>query len=174
MSFQASRGGEKPRMLPKGSDIFISMGFNVRMKKAGMYELSDRRDAIARRVELPEWLSKEIEGRDPLEAVMRAKYPKEDIGESRGHIFMRPPRDLFSSPAVGLDMEVYDQLFDDPRIETVKFYVYSTGYRLVAIWSINADLFVDKARTIRTKPQFMPQMMVPLSLLTALAIPNSH
>lgn len=133
------------------------------------------REIKTRRVELPHWLSSAVlRCVDPLKTVMEASYPEGEIHESRGHIFMRQPRNLFDGPAVGLDMDVYDRLMDEPTIKEVKFYVYSIGYQLVAIWAVSAVDFIDKAKMVQTKPQFAPQMMVPLSALNNCRIPSFH
>lgn len=171
--FQASRGGAKPKMVPASTDIFINMNGS---RKSGMYELSGKRDILARRVELPGWLTEVIRGSsDTLVAVLEAShYPVIDIQESRGHVFMRPPRNLFECPAVGLDMTVYDRLSVEATIQEVKFYVYATGYQLVGVWAIQADEFIRQAKLVQTKASFAPQMMVPLTALCNCRIPTLH
>lgn len=172
MQIQSSRGGAKPRMII-GSDLPITVGGS---RKFGMYEISTKKDVIARRVELPEWLSVMVKmGKaSALETVLGAKNPSIEIGESRGHIFINPPKHLFSTPAVGLDMEVYDRVVGNPSVQRVEFYVYASFYNLVGLWRISADDFIDNAKLVTTKSSFMPQMMVPLTLLTSGRIPSIH
>jgi hypothetical protein len=151
-----SRGGPKPSMLPgKCEDIAIEVNHR---KKFGIYQL-DTRGVLARRVEVPGWLSEAIQSGHAW------SYPSEEIGESRGHIFLRPPRALFSGPAVGVDMEVFERLIHDSRIRLVTFFVYGTNHVLLDVWEISRSAFLLKAKRVQTKDSFMPQMMVEIASL---------
>ena len=162
MTTTNTRGGAKPRMMQGSTDLFLTIGSS---RKSGMYELSADGATLARRVEMPEWLSRMWNGLPGtlLRTVLSAQYPKQEIGESRGHIFMRPPTGLFPCPAVGLDLEIHEIVVARPQIEHVRFYVYATGYALAGVWEISADRYLDHAKIVKTKPPFMPQMMVPLT-----------
>ena len=156
MHFVASRGGAKPRMLNSGQDL----GINVYgQAKLGMYECNG--STMARRVELPTWLS------DVFEGLAKTNFmpPQGDIGESGGHIWLKPYKSLFSSPAVGMDLEAWDLLLRTPTLTEVQFHIYGTRYRLFDVWTCSADNFMNNAKRVQTKPCFMPQMMVPISSL---------
>lgn len=159
---ELARGGAKPRMMPGSTDLLVTCAGG---RKAGMYELHT--NTLARRVEMPEWLSRLWNGLPGslLKTVLNAKanYPATDMPESRGHIFLRPPPSLFTCPAVGLDLEIHEIVVARPQIERVRFYVYATNYALASVWEISADRYLDAARIVKTKPPFMPQMMVPLT-----------
>jgi len=164
MPLSTNRGGAKPLMLsgPSRRDVPITIG---RDRKFGIYERTSH--VLARRVELPMWLQQGLERGTISLAGGRVRMPAEEIGESRGQIYLQPPRELFSGPAVGLDMEVFDLLEADEQIMLVGFYVYSAGYRLVDTWRISRQDFLRHAKLVVTKRSFMPQMMVPLSVLVA-------
>lgn len=170
MQYRLNRGGAKPRMLPpSATELPITIGNG---RKFGIYELSVCGDVLARRVELPEWLSEAfLNGRFDLRTI---RMPKHEIGESRGHIFISPPRELFSEPAVGLDVEIFEAMVRSKTIQSINFYIYATGYRLVEVWTISKERFVAHAKRVQTKPQFMPQMMVGLSMLSRRADKTLH
>jgi hypothetical protein len=168
MDVRLARGGAKPRMLEQGGiELFIDVG---RDRKFGMYELSRERSVLARRVELPAWVYEDWQASgitSLLEFSSQARYPQQEIEESRGHIFWRPPQDLLDGPAVGIDVEIWNEhLVTTPSIRLVRFYVYKHDYELVAIWRIGVTKFVDHSVLVKTKPQFAPQKMVELSMLT--------
>ncbi len=168
MHFQAARGGEKPRMLQTGEDLPITVRNN---HKVGIYELSINTSILARRVELPIWLSQQWKnyhgGMSLLGFIQMHKYdmPRSDVGESRGHIFLSPPPHLFDGPAVGLDMEIWHKLLESPKIRLIQFHVYGECYEQFATWSVPAEDFIDQCRHYMTQT-FSPQMMVSLSELT--------
>lgn len=157
MQTSNNRGGAKPNMLP----AFEPLGIDCYgRRKFGMYEVGTC-GTLARRVELPEWLSQAFAGAP----MSNLRMPKEEIGESRGHIFISPPAKLFGCPAVGVDLEVHQLLQSSSDIRQVRFYVYGTGYRLFEVWSISRSDFLAKAKRVQTKPSFMPQMMVAITAL---------
>lgn len=165
MTLSCNRGGPKPPMLHTGNN-WQSVPISIRGKrKEGIYER--RLGVLARRVELPEWLSQGLQrGTIRLDS-LAPHMPREEIGESRGQIYINPPRDLFTGPAVGLDIEVFNMLEADNQISFIRFYVYGSAYRLVDVWEIGRQRFLDLAKPVYgDKPSFMPQMMVPLSALS--------
>lgn len=172
MQTQHARGGAKPRMI-RGYDLPITMNTG---RKFGMYEISHKRDVIARRVELPEWLSIQVRESkvDSLTTCLNAQIPPEGLRESHGHIFVSPPVSLFTTPAVGLDIEVYDRVLASPEIKTIEFHVYGYFYQQVGLWRIDAETFIERAKYVKTKPCFMPQMMVSLTDLTNGRVPTIH
>lgn len=151
-----SRGGQKPTMLTASRSVPITVQGRP---KHGMYEIN-RDGCLARRVELPHWLSDAIDRGEGFGARCRAG---EQAG-SGGHIFMNPPKSLFDGPAVGLDMEAW-ALVQSGQVKKIKFYIYRTGYRLAAVWFILAEDFIEQAKRVQTSEAFMPQMMVPISSL---------
>jgi hypothetical protein len=165
MTLALNRGGAKPQMLNGGRDLAITIGT---ARKGGIYELSARGDVLARRVELPSWLS-EIwarSGQDVLLCALHCKKPANALPESQGHIFFNPPSSMFACPAVGLDQEPYNRVMNDPRIKNIRFFVYASGYRLAGVWNISTEDFLLYALMVRTKGGFMSQMMVPLTALS--------
>ena len=164
--FNASRGGAKPRMLdPQSKDFMISVGSS---RKGGIYEIGYGGTVMARRVELPEWIEQaRSKERKPLRKMLLEGLaaPKEEIGESRGHIYLRPPKELFGGPAVGLDMEAHAAFAADEKIQKLRFCAYAPGYRLVAAWEISREDYLAACKQAESKPPFMPQMMVELSAL---------
>lgn len=162
MTLSTNRGGAKPPMLtsPFAEDVpFMISG----RRKVGVYERT--RSILARRVELPAWLYKHVA--DEGLAAKPLTMPREEIGESRGQIYIDPPPELFAGPAVGLDMEVFDLLTAHPEIRCVQFHVYGNAYCLVDVLSIASRNFLRQAKLVQTKASFMPQMMVPLALLSS-------
>jgi hypothetical protein len=149
-------------MMQGSEDLYVTVNGS---RKAGMYEHHRALGTLARRVEMPGWLSAvwQSGSGDLLKTILFAGYPKQEIGESRGHIYMRPPPALFTCPAVGLDLEIHEIVVVQPSIQRVRFYVYASGYALAGVWEISADRYLDTAKIVRTKPPFMPQMMVPLT-----------
>jgi hypothetical protein len=165
-----ARGGAKPKMLPAGArDIYITIGDD---RKGGMYELSSDGVILARRVELPEWLSDIAANRKKIFLKMflekEIQNPSINIGESRGHIFLHPPASLgFEGSAVGVDMEVFEGQFSAKALKSIVFYVYGTNHRLVERWKMSRNDFKTHAKLYDEDPKFMPQMMVELLKLKA-------
>lgn len=164
----ASRGGAKPRMMANSTDLPIEV---AGVSKSGMYEKSLRGEAIARRVELPHWLglkAKEL-GAMRFLALLAAgelKAPPEEIGESRGHVYLNPEPGMgLEGPAVGLDEAICEKIERNDQIKRVQFHVYAPGHRLVGIWQIEVERFKSEAKEVRTKASFMPQRMVELAKL---------
>jgi hypothetical protein len=162
MALSANRGGPKPPMLsgPFREELGLTIG-NAR--KFGIYERS--RGTLARRVELPAWLYEGLQ--KGTVSLRNLRMPREEIGESRGQIFVSPPADLFDGPAVGLDMEIFDLLAANPGILLIEFHVYGNAYRAVDVWTITTAMFLTTAKFVQTKRSFMPQMMVPVSALSS-------
>lgn len=160
-----ARGGAKPRMLAGSRDLGLTIGES---RKYGMYEISAKGDCLARRVELPAWLSEEaLKGR-PTELLGRLaggliRPPAEEVRESKGHIYLSPPAELFAGPAVGLDMEIARERLEDARLKSIRFCVYATGYDLFVSWTVSAADFMAKAKRVESRPPFMPQMMIALA-----------
>lgn len=163
-----ARGGAKPKMLAGSKDLGLTIG---EARKYGMYELSAKGDTLARRVELPAWLAEQAAQGAPTALLGRLssgaiKAPQEEVRESKGHIFLSPPADLgFDGPAVGLDMEIVEEYLSDPRLKSIRFFVYATGYDLFVSWTVSVSDFLAKAKRVESRPPFMPQMMAPLSAL---------
>ena len=165
-----ARGGAKPRMLPAGArDILITIGSE---RKSGIYEASASGDTLARRVELPEWLSDAATARKKPFLQMFADgdihMPDTMIAESQGHIFIHPPRALgFAGAAVGVDTEVWGAQIQSTALRSIMFYVYGTAYRLIERWRIPTDDFLSHGKLYDQDPAFMPQVMIELSKLKA-------
>ncbi len=160
---QVSRGGAKPRMLGSSDDLFITVR-NAR--KAGMYEITPD-GTVARRVELPGWLSDSWRNgaRDVQRLILDTVHqPLGHSPGSAGHIYLRPQRDQCDGPAVGLDQEIFDRVDMDPGVKRVEFHVYAEGYELAAVWSIGAENFIRNCFRV-VNSVFQPQMMVPVHLL---------
>lgn len=168
MQTSISRGGAKPRMLPRSAqELGITVGNG---RKFGMYELSDNKTVIARRVELPTWLSEAWMGKNNTDSI---RIPSDAKSESRGHIFLRPPRDQFNGPAVGLDVEIYNVMREIDAVTEIQFFVYGIEYKLVDIWSIHKAEYVRRAKLVHTKPPFMPQWMIEINRLVSV-MPNNR
>lgn len=153
-----SRGGRKPVML---NVVHDDLPIRVENRlKFGIYEIGFN-GVLARRVELPAWATAAFKSGAPL------RPPAEEIGESRGHVFMKPPRALFDGPAVGIDIEVWNWIHHQPdgTVRLLAFFVYGTDHELLDVWEIAAKRFIDSAKFVQTKPSFMPQMMVAISSL---------
>lgn len=161
MALNTARGGAKPPMLssPWASEVPIEVRG---VRKPGIYERD--RSILARRVELPAWLYKLV-ANDRTVLYGPLEPPAEEQGESRGHISVRPPTHEFEGSAVGLDMEIFYMLASG--IQLIKFYIYGTAYRAVDVWQITVQDFIRHAKFVETKTCFMPQMMVPISVLTS-------
>lgn len=161
-----ARGGAKPKMLAGSRDLGLTIGES---RKYGMYELSAKGDCLARRVELPAWLSEAALAGRPTELLGKLgsgliRAPQEEVRESKGHIYLAPPAGLgFEGPAVGLDMEIVESHLNDPRLKSIRFCVYATGYDLFVSWTVSAADFMAKAKRVESRPPFMPQMMIALS-----------
>jgi hypothetical protein len=161
----ATRGGAKPFMMTGSTAVPITVG---NQRKFGIYELSATRDTLARRVELPIWLSElwSMKRGSILRTVMLNRRAPAGQHDSRGHIFLNPPARMFGGPAVGIDTEPAGLFAQEMEIRTVRFYVYAAGYRLAGVWAIDRDHFIRRGLLVQTKPCFMPQVMVALSELT--------
>lgn len=164
-----ARGGAKPKMLPGSKDLGLTIGES---RKYGLYELSAKGDCLARRVELPAWLSEAAKQAAPTLFLSRLKSgqiaaPAEEVKESKGHIYLTPPAELgFEGPALGVDMEIFEELLrEGSSVKSLRFGVYATGYEPLVVWTLNLSEFLEKARKVESKPPFMPQMMIPLSAL---------
>jgi hypothetical protein len=169
--FKASRGGQKPQMMMGSEDISIEMGQGY--KKAGMYEFAARFGELARRVELPHWLSEQraemgaVAFKQALEAGA-LKPPAQFVAESAGHIWLSPsPEHGWAGSAVGLDEEVFGLVRrEGSKIALIRFVGYAPGYELSFQWRIKAQRFVELAQRVQTSEKFMPQWMVPVSELS--------
>ncbi len=162
MQVSTSRGGQKPRMLIQGSDFPLDI---AGQQKFGIYEV-DRHGVLARRVELPHWLSDALKsGTSIMSGGLRP--PPNCVGGG-GQIFIKPPKSLFDGPAVGVDMQVHSFIKRTPTVKTIRFCVYAVGHRLVDTWDLPVSVFLRECKEVRTSAAFMPQMMVPLSLLASI------
>jgi hypothetical protein len=170
-SFQASRGGAKPRMLSSGVDWAIEMGQGY--EKSGVYEWSERFGELARRVELPHWLAQARQTMSPVAfknalATGALRPPAQDIGESGGHIWLRPhPSHGWAGSAVGVDEVIFERAKAlGAAFKSVRFVGYDPGYKLALQWRVSAQDFLAKAQRVQTKPQFMAQWMVSIADLS--------
>lgn len=173
MQFNASRGGKKPRMLSAGVDWTLDTGGGF--EKRGIYEFDAARGALARRVELPHWLAL-ARAKMPPQAFREAlavgslKPPAEEIGESRGHIWLLPDALLgWTGSALGIDEPIFERfkrLGEGAKV--IRFVGYDPGYKLAFQWHIPGADFMMRAKRVQTKPSFMPQWMVPISDLALL------
>lgn len=156
-------------MLSGSRDVFITVGTQ---RKASFYEFDEQHGILARRVELPEWLSNQVFAIPPSQDLLpffvgrKWKSPTGEIGESKGHVYLDPPDgNYFGCPLVRLDVEVFEQFKSSSTIREVHFIVYGTNYIEVERWKIAWSDFVATAKKIETQPPFMPQLMIPLSKL---------
>lgn len=170
MAFNASRGGEKPQMM-SGSEPWSILAGGV--EKFGIYERKAQFGEIARRVEMPEWLAAERERLGPrafMEALSMGALsaPKSDIGESGGHIYVSPAKNLgFLGSAVGVDEAIYERLARlGGEFKALRFVGYAPGYRLAFQWRISGSDFKEKAKRVAPSEKFMPQWMVGISDLS--------
>lgn len=173
MQSQVSRGGAKPRMLGSGVDWKLDTGGGY--EKRGIYEFDSARGELARRVELPHWLALARSKLSPpafREALAKGalRPPAEEIGESRGHVWLLPDASFgWEGSAVGVDEPIFERfarLGEGARL--VRFAGYDPGYKQAFQWRIAASDFLVKAQRVQTKPSFMPQWMVPISALSLL------
>jgi hypothetical protein len=167
-----SRGGAKPDMFRGGSPLIITINNNPRKD---WYELNRDKTLLARRVELPTWLSDtartiksdRTSGKSLLSELCSnsIKNSAIGIGESKGHILIEALQYTKQNiPCVGLDIEIIDQIKSNLP-ETIHFYVYYAGYELCERWSISWKDFDEKAIEVEAKPPFMPQKMIPVTHL---------
>ena len=167
MKEKAARGGAKPQMIQSSRSMPITIN---NMAKGGLYELSKDGTTVARRVELPTWLSDIWTNHGcaiGVKDILRHPRPQDTINESQGQIFLNPPSRLgLGGPSVGLDVEIYHIVLSDARIMNIEFHVYATEYRLVEVLRISSDEFLDSRKLVQTSKTFMPQMMVAVNQLT--------
>jgi hypothetical protein len=125
-------------------------------------------DTLARRVELPEWLSLIALSREkPFRAMFvdgDIQHPHNNVAESLGHIFVEPPAELeFTTSAVGVDIEIADSVLTSPSLRTIRFYVFAHDYKSIESWWISRDDFLMLAKRVETSKGFMPQLMVSIA-----------
>ena len=159
-----SRGGVKPKMLIQSEEWGINTPNGY---KNGLYEFSSKTGELARRVELPEWLdelSKKLGPGVLFKGLSQGEIipPREEIGESRGHIFIKPPPELhLLGSGIGLDVDIFKKMQAlGSKAKWVRFCCYGSYYRLAFSCKISWCEFQEKAVEIQTKKQFMPQMMI--------------
>lgn len=145
----------------KVQDIPFDMGDGRR--KTGVYEREG--SVLARRVELPSWLYESFQRHGKAVFVDDMRSPRFEIGESRGHVFISPPSSLSRGPMVGVDFEIFGLLVKDQSLKVIEFHVYGMGYRLVDVWQIDAEAFLNDCRQVQGKVSFMPQAMIEVSRL---------
>jgi hypothetical protein len=136
-----ARGGSKPKMLPNSREVFITIGDQ---RKSGIYEFDERSGVLARRVELPEWLSLQVFAIPPSQDLLpffvgrKWKLPTGEIGESKGNIYLDPPEgNHFGCPLVGLDVEIYEQFQSSGSVREILFVIMA---RTTLKW--NAGIFL--------------------------------
>jgi len=168
MSYNSSRGGAKPQMLPGGSCLTVT---NLGEPKRGLYEISSTEKSLARLVELPHWLadygSKNRGALTYLDFIASRAFAGANrnlFGASQGHVFLDPPPDLFDAPAVGIDDQIVKRNFW-PKLELVFFFVYEPDYRLAEKWKISGEQFRLKSKPVETGNNFEPQHMISLKEL---------
>ena len=154
-------------MLVGGAGFFIDVNGK---RRDDLYEHDEHRKLLARRVELPEWLSVQAFAIPPSEPLLpffierRWKNPKGAIAESQGHIYLNPQSS--SCPLVGVDVEIWCR-FNKPvtSVSELVFVIFGTDYVELDRWAISWPEFVHESVEIDPGPPFMPQRMVPLSKL---------
>lgn len=156
-------------MLVGADDVFIDVGSE---RKSGIYEFDGKHGLLARRVELPRWLSDQVFAIPPSEDLLpffinrRWDPPHDVIAESKGHIYLNPDgRFREATPMVGLDEEVFGRFQASPAIKDLVFVVYGTDYLEVERWGLPWQKFVGDSFLVETKAPFMAQRMVMLSSL---------
>lgn len=166
---QFSRGGAKPRMISGSQDVLITVGA---ARKSGIYEFHEGTQTLARRVELPGWLSDQVFAIPPSQELLpffvgrRWRQTSGRIAESKGHIFLDPPAgNNFGCPLVGIDVEICDQFQSSRCANRIVFVVYGTDYVEVERWVVSWPVFLESAELVETQPNFMPQWMLPLDKL---------
>ncbi len=164
-----SRGDAKPAMFGNGKPITIQIkGHN----RKDWYEISNDRKSLARRVELPTWLSEiardfRFKGTTLLAELCANKisHPKTEIGESKGHILIEAQKYTKQSvPCVGVDTKVIDDL-SAAHPEKIIFYVYFNQYTLGERWSVSWDDFIANRILVNPEKGFDPQYMIPTTYL---------
>jgi hypothetical protein len=167
-------------MFTDSEDIPITVG---RDRKYGIYEWCPQRHLLARRVEMPHWLDAQQQETRPgsfLEFLRtkRFRYPTNEIGESRGHIFLRPDDSVaVREPMVGLDVEIWSQFLAVGSAQQVVFVIYAPDYREIERWIGEKEIMIREGVYVPSSPPFMEQMMVPLPFLQVfshLAKPHVH
>jgi hypothetical protein len=160
----------KPSMLhANGNPLKIRInGYD----REDLYELSRDGKWLARRVELPHWLSdKTRELRNSRQYLLETlsvapmEHPKEEQGESHGHILIEAHRYTNQILAcVGVDTPIVEMLSKKPP-ERIQFFVYFTDYVPCERWSISWRDFLTHGIKVEAEPPFMPQIMIPVSKL---------
>lgn len=165
MEMKSSRGGAKPAMLSGATDWALKMADGF--EKRGIYEFNARTGELARRVELPQWLADERArlGNKALHEGLASgtiKPPREEIGESRGHIYVVPDAAFeFVGSAVGLDEPIFQRMLAlGSAASHVRFVAYDPYYKPAFQWRMKFADFAAKAKLVETKAGFMPQRMV--------------
>lgn len=156
-------------MLPSSRDVFITT--IDQQRKSGFYEFDERNGILARRIELPEWLSNQVFAIPPAQDLLpffvgrKWKRPTDVIAESKGHVYLNPPEgNNFGCPLVGLDVEIFDQFKSSNSTREILFVVYGTNYIEVERWKVTWSDYIAAAKETETF-SFMPQWMIPLSKL---------
>ena len=152
-------------MLPGGESVAVTYRGEP---KRGLYEISLTGKSLARLVELPHWLadyaSQNRGTQTVLEFLISRQFdgaPRNRHGESQGHVFLDPPKDLFDAPAVGIDDQIVRKDFWQ-KLELIFFYVFEPDYRLIEKWKISGEQFRSKSKIIQTGNAFEPQLMISL------------
>jgi len=142
----------------------------------GLYETDGRR--LARRVELPLWLSNVAQHRRADPALIAARQDRSIHGflrsakpdelthtspDSKGHILLHPGLAGVSAsePLVGIDQQIYLHL--PAGADVFLFFVYRSDYQLHETWSISLGNFRATCLYVQTSESFMPQVMIPIS-----------
>lgn len=170
MAFKLSRGGEKPQMISGSEPWALTIGG---ARKFGIYEYKRPFGEVARRVEMPLWLSAERErlgGRAFMEELSKGRLtaPRSDIGESGGHIYLSPPNIFgFDGSAVGVDEEIHEKMLSlGDEFKALRLVGYAPGYQLAFQWRISGDDFKKKSKRVAPSEKFMPQWMVGIADLS--------
>jgi len=157
-------GGWKPTMLNNSMEVLVNYKTT---SKFGYYERSSDRKILARRVELPEWVDHAFRSESLLAALQSRciSIPPLHSRERQGHIYWNPRPHGIRYPMIGVDEEICSAWVETSFCEQLVFVVYRFGKIELERWQISKKKFLESAIRIQPSVTFMPQLMVPVTLL---------
>ncbi|HMS39359.1 MAG TPA: hypothetical protein PKE69_03980 [Pyrinomonadaceae bacterium] len=166
-----SRGGAKPSMLGnKGNPLTIQING---IDRKDWYELSKDEKSLARRAELPTWLSEKARQIKAERKSLLAELSENNIrnsnkleGESGGHILINAKQNTRQEiPCIGIDVEIIEKLKDNPP-DRIYFFVYYIDYIICEKWSVSWNDFISNGFEVKSSERFTPQSMIPVKYLS--------